>query len=118
MEKHDAHIHAFTVHMMNKMLGGKSIYEHKKEHIDRQNQLERDWAEKYPQKGERVVFRSVDASGNIYDGYGLVEHVHVHEFRTGYALYTVKLEVGGEPDVYQLYSNRPGQEEKEWIKRA
>lgn len=32
-------------------------------------------------------------------GMDLFEHVHIHNFKTGYALYTIKLEVG-EPDVY------------------
>lgn len=68
MEKHESHINAFTVHMMNKVLGGKSLYAYHKEWIERQ----KEWIEKYPNKGDRVVFRSVDSSGEIYDGYGFV----------------------------------------------
>lgn len=121
MEKHDEHIMAFTCHMMNKMLGGKTLYEHKRDHIERQHKLELEWANTYPQKGERVVFRSINASGDIFDGCGYVEHVHVHEFRTGFALYTVKLEdcTDDEKDTYQLYSNHPNSEKQgEWIKRV
>lgn len=120
MDNHNAHVLAFSGYMLTKMLGGKTIYEHKQDHIKQQRALEAAWAKEYPQKGERVIFRSVDKAGAICDGYGYVQHVHVHDFRTGYALYTVKLEDvwNDEKDTYQLYANRPGQEDKEWIKRV
>lgn len=116
VEFHDAHYHTYVSYNINKITGGKSLYQIKKDHIDQQHKIEREWYQAYPQIGERVVFRSVDAQDNIHDGFGIVEKVHAHDFRTGYALYTVKLEEGD--DTYQLYCNRPGQEDKEWIRRA
>lgn len=120
VEFHDAHYHTYVGYKIYQITGGKSLYQIKNEHIDRQHEIEREWHNTYPQIGDRVVFRSVDKAGTICDGYGYVKNVHVHDFRTGYALYTVKLEDIGndEKDIYQLYSNRPGQEDKEWIKRV
>lgn len=116
VEFHDAHYHTYVGYNIDKITGGKSLYQIKKEHIDHQHEIERKWFNTYPQIGDRVIFRSVDAQDVVYDGYGIVEKVHAHDYRTGYALYTVKLEEGN--DTYQLYCNRPGQEDKEWIKRA
>lgn len=120
MEKHDAHVHALGSHILDTLLGGKTIHEYKQERIKKQRELELAWGKEYPQKDDRVIFRSVDKAGNIYDGYGYVQKVRVHDFSTGYALYTVKLENiwEDEQDTYQLYSNHPLHTEKEWIRRV
>lgn len=113
---HDAHYHTYIGYKMNQITSGKSLSEIKKEQIEHQYNIKREWYRDYPQIGDHVIFRSVDGLDNIYDGYGVVEKVHAHDYRTGYALYTVKLEEGN--DTYQLYCNRPGHEDKEWIKRV
>lgn len=120
MEKHDAHVNALSDYLMYKMLGGKTIHEYKQDQVKKQLDLKHAWANEYPQKNDRVIFRSVDKAGNIYDGCGYVHKVHIHNYRTGYALYTVKLEDiwDDEKDTYQLYSNHPEHADKEWIRRA
>ena len=83
VELFDAHVLAFSSNLMDKILGGKTIHQHKMEHIEYEKQRREHFHEMYPKVGERVVFRSINFTTNVvYSGYGVVVAVNIKDSRS------------------------------------
>jgi len=105
MKKHEQHIHDYVEHKMRKLLNGRTIHEIKSESVAIEKRRSDAFFATQPNEGERVYFRSINAStGKVFTGYGTVTRVRLKEATIQYALYEIESDSNG---TFEAYMNHP-----------